>query len=141
MVTYNFYLGIGSTQTLCACKTNDNGKIIECDTTPYDDGIDYTIEDVENMYKEILDVIAKNELQNYTIPTGINENQLLKAVLDELNYSVIFHDDNDSDDVFGYSDILSVSENATIHADEMCENYEDILRSIANTGLYLDGMK
>ena len=45
---------------------------------------------------------------------------------------------NDSDDLFGYSDVLSLSSNSTFSIDNVKENFEDIMRNLHATRTYLD---
>ena len=156
MVVYNFCLGSdGSRTSSVKCETDGCGKIVSCDTSEtsgkknsldvqvsdqsdysYDsyDSVIHTIKDIKNMYKEILRVIAENELQKYQIPVYLDENNLLEIVLEDLDYQLECHSDNLS----GYSDIISVtSGDSAFTVDEVHETFSDLLRSLENTRKYL----
>lgn len=167
MVKYNFYLGYGSSVVhACSCETDTRGSITDCSTsdrsgsktqgsssaamrssleahgtgsTPSDSDVTcYTIQDIETMYQEIIEFIMSNELRKFEIPSIIDEDKLLEKVLQELNYELFFDDgDDDSDNLFGYSDIVSVSSDSTLNMNEMCGNFNDIMLSIRNTYSYL----
>ena len=153
MVVYNFCLGsAGFGTTTVKCETDGCGKIVSCDTSETSgkkgsldvqvsdqsecsyDSVIHTIKDIKNMYKEILRVIAENELQQYQIPEYIDENDLLEKVLEDLEYQLECYSDNLS----GYSDIISVtSGDSAFTVDEVHETYSDILKSLENTRKYL----
>ena len=90
------------------------------------------------MFKKIISTILSNELENYTPPEPIDEEELLKLILQELDYETYYEDDNDSNNLDGYSDIISLSSNSTFTIMDVKENYEDIIRNITATSNYLN---
>lgn len=137
MTVYNFYLGTGS--HLCTCTTTEDGTITSVtgnlveNASVSDVTLDFTIHDIENMYEEILQTIRNNEINTVEISNKVDENALLKELLEQLEYDLVFHDDNDSDNLLGYSDIVSVSSQSTFCLDDVSRHYQEILLSIQNT--------
>ena len=139
-VFYNFYLGTGS--HLCTCSTKEDGTITSVtgslnvqDTysDPPSSAINYTIHNITNLYEEILQIIRENEINSIQFNTNFDEDALLKELLEQLEYDLVFHDDTDSDNLFGYSDIVSVSSQSTFCLDDVSRHYQEILLSIQNT--------
>lgn len=98
----------------------------------------YILEDVVDMFTEIIRTIMSNELENFVPPVPIDEQELLIKLLEELNYDELFEDDNDSNNLDGYSDIISLSSNSTFTINDVKENYEDILRNTAAVDNFLN---
>lgn len=89
------------------------------------------------MFTEIIRTIISNELENFTPGRPINENDLLIQIIEELDYDTRYHDENDSNDLDGYSDIISLSSNSTFTISDVKENYDNILGNIIAVDEYL----
>ena len=167
MPVYNFYIGSGNHSSLCCrCVTDGHGHISSASSTSgsgsglfsgttnegqtslevgFSHGTDsssevvcYTITDITNMYNEIIQVIIDNEIRAFVPSILIDEDKLLETVMNELDFEYYYADSNDSDDLFGYSDVLSLSSNSTFSIDNVKENFEDIMRNLHATRTYLD---
>ena len=98
----------------------------------------YTISSIVTLFEEIVQTILSNELENYTPPQPIDETAMLSQIMRELQYHERYHDDNDSDNLEGYSDIISISSNSTFTINDVKDNYEDILHNIGTVKDYLN---
>lgn len=167
MVTYNFYLGTES-HYLSSCirvETDGQGNISSASSSTsgsgagtrttnqgetslevgFSSGTDsssevvcHTITDIKNMYAEIISVITSNEIRTFVPSVTIDEDALLSTVMEELDFEYYYADTNDSDDLFGYSDVLSLSSTGTFSIENVKENFEDIMRNIQSTRTYLN---
>lgn len=106
------------------------------------DGIVYhTIEDVTRLYEEIIEFINNYEISKIVVNTTIDEDKILSEIIDKLGYVYEdVSDDDDSDNLFGYSDILSVSSDSVYDINKVCETYKEIINSIEITEKILYGV-
>lgn len=107
-----------------------------------DDGIVYhTIEDVTRLYEEIIEFINNYEISKIVVNTTIDEDKILSDIIDKLGYVYEeVSDDDDSDNLFGYSDILSVSSDSVYDLDRVSLSYQEIINSIEITEKILYGI-
>lgn len=153
MGIYTFFLG-SSSHSCCNVQTNDRAGIIKVSLSDKGNSMDvglsqgsdttseivceHTITDIKTLFEEIVATIISNELNNFTPANPINEEELMEQLIQEIEYDDRFRDDNDSDNLSGYSDIISISSNSTFTISDVKKNYEDILRNIAIANDFLN---
>ena len=160
MRTYYFLMGGTGLETKPSvkCVTDGNGTILSCNTSETSgnkrsidaqfgsSGSDETsectvhvIEDIENMYNEIIETIFRNELQAWVIPEDLDQQEILTAVLEDIKYELFYESSTDqSDNLSGYSDIISLSSDTVVSVEDLCDTYKDMMQSIKNTLGYLN---
>lgn len=153
MGQYSFIVGLGSFQT-CNVDTDGKCKIRKIRMSSSDGGdtsleigvssrsesdmsLTYKIEDVSRMFEEIVRVIMENELRDYTSPTPVDEEKLMQEIMADLDYHKKFIDENDSNDLHGFSDIVSLSSAETIDINYVKEQFEDIKFNLIAEHKYL----
>jgi hypothetical protein len=106
------------------------------------DGVVYhTIQDISRLYEEIIDFITNYEISKIEVNTGIDEDKILSEIIDKLGYVYEdVSDDDDSDNLFGYSDILSVSSDSVFDLNRVSSTYQEIVDSIYITEKILYGI-
>ena len=142
MGQYSFILGLGSFNT-CTVDTDGKCKIRKIRVNSSDGGdtsleigvssrsesdqsLTYTIEDVSRRFEEIIITILENELRNYENVTPDIEKELREEIMVDLQKYRDFTDENDSNDLHGFSDVVSLSSAETIDFDFIKEQYEDL---------------
>ena len=154
MGKYSFLLGSASFQT-CTVDTDGKCKIRKIRVNSSDGGGDtsleigvssrsesdlsltYQIEDQTRMFEEIIKIIMENELRNYVSPTPIDEQALMDEIMRDLEYNKQFIDEDDSNDLHGFSDIVSINSAETIDIGYIREQFEDIKYNIDAEYKYL----
>jgi len=94
------------------------------------------LDNLNELYMEIIKNIINSALQTFVPGQPIDEELLLKTVLDEMNYEQYYIDDTDSDNTFGLSDMMSESSASTAYT-TVEDEFKDILRNIEVTKTYL----
>ena len=142
MGQYSFVLGLGSFNT-CTVDTDGKCKIRKIRMSSSDGGdtsleigvssrsesdmsLTYTIEDISKRFEEIMTIILENELRNFEITEDIDEAELMAEIMADLEKHREFIDENDSNDLHGFSDIVSLSSAETIDFDFIKEQFQDI---------------
>jgi hypothetical protein len=142
MGQYSFIVGLGSFQT-CNVDTDGKCKIRKIRVSGSDGGetsleigvssrsesdlsLTYRIEDVSKMFEEIIKVIMENELKNYNNDESVDEDRLTEQIMADLQNYRDFTDENDSNDLHGFSDIVSLSSAETIDIGYIKEQYQDL---------------
>lgn len=101
----------------------------------------HTIEDISRLYEEIIEFITNYEISKFEVSTNIDEDKILMYLIDNLGYVYEdVSDDDDSDNLFGYSDILSVSSDSVFDLNRVSSTYQEIVDSIHLTEKILYGM-
>ena len=136
---------IGYDDTPAGSTTQGNTSLDAIPTTntqstpiPPSEEPEYTITLVECLYREIMEAIDANILNSYQPMNAFNETELLDEVMQELDYNNYFHDCSDSDNLFGFSDIGSVTSEESITVHDVKKFYSELLKSINNTDSYID---
>ena len=142
MGQYSFIVGLGSFQT-CNVDTDGKCKIRKIRMSSSDGGdtsleigvssrsesdmsLTYQIEDVSRMFEEIIKIIMENELRNYENDGSFDEWRLREEIMADLQNYRDFTDENDSNDLHGFSDIVYLSSAETIDFDFIKEQYKDL---------------
>ena len=95
------------------------------------------LDSLDELYMEIIKNIINSVLQTFIPGQPINEQLLLKTILDEMNYEQYYIDDTDSDNTFGLSDIMSESSASTAFQ-TIEDEFNDVMRNIGVTRTYLN---
>lgn len=145
-----------SSHSCCQVQTDDRAGIIKVSLSDRGDSMDvglsagsdssfgvvceHTLTDIQTLFEEIISTILLNELNKFSPVNPIDETALMAKLIDELEYDDRFRDENDSDNLSGYSDIISISSNSTFTETDVKENYSDILRNIAIANDFLNSV-
>lgn len=151
-MSYTFALGLGSFQTF----GQDTGKALKIKISVSDIGhtslefgvssghqsdpvfyLAHNLDDIEKMFDEIIKVIVESEARKYG-PEVFDQAKLEQEVLSELERFRDIIDDADSDDLRGFSDIISIDTESTIDLSSIKEQFEDILFNIRAEREYLN---
>lgn len=127
-------VGISSGDNTCSEVTSDYEGIeqlsAECEQA--------WLSNLNAIYSNIIGNIIESALQTSFVPgQPIDEEALLKTILDEMNYEQYFIDDTDSDNTFGLSDLMSESSASTAYQ-TIEDEFQDVLRNIQITRNYLN---
>jgi len=95
------------------------------------------LDSLDELYMEIIKNIINSVLQTFIPGQPINEQLLLKTILDETNYEQYYIDDTDSDNTFGLSDLMSESSASTAYQ-TIEDEFNDVMRNIGVTRNYLN---